>query len=100
QVLAVAAEMHPGEDHLFEALRGEALHLAQHLARREAPALAARHRYDAERTEEVAPFLHLQERARLARERPRAERADGGRAAALADRDPCQVGRGRGDRFD
>jgi hypothetical protein len=48
----------------------------------------ARHRDDAERAEEVAALLHLEERARLARERPRAERRHRALAPAVAD-DHC-----------
>ena len=47
----------------------------------------ARHRHDAEGAEQVAAFLHLQEGARLAVERPRTEGADRRLAATVADDD-------------
>ena len=99
EVVSVATEVHAGEDDLLEALRGERRHFGQHHARRQAPAGPARHRHDAERAEEVAALLHLQERARLPREAARAHGRDRALPPARADDGPRHgcTGHGAGE---
>ena len=98
EIVSPAAEMDAGEDHLAEAARGEGVELGENRARRQAPAAPAGERHDAERAEQVAAFLDLQEGARLAVERAGTEGLDPGLAPAAVHLHPLQARRlgGRG----
>jgi hypothetical protein len=100
EVVPPPPEVHAGEDHLAEAAGRERLELGEDRPRREAATSPPGHRHDAERAEEIAPLLHLEERPRLAIERARPERAHHRLPPAVANldaRDPLRrVRRRRG----
>ncbi len=71
EILAVAAEMHPGENDFLEAARMKIVQRRHHAARIDAARSAARKRDDTESAELIASFLQFQERASMAVERDR-----------------------------
>src|ERR1700689_284230 len=65
EVLAITAEMHPGQNDFLEAARMQIVERRYHAARLDAPRSSARKRHDAEGTELIASFLEFQKRARV-----------------------------------
>src|SRR5215469_1315600 len=71
EVLAVATEMHSGEDDLADAARVKIVQRRHHASRLDAAGTAARERHDTEGAELIASLLQLKERARMTVERHR-----------------------------
>src|ERR1700691_1202285 len=64
EILAVTAQMHPGQNDFLEAARMKIVERRNHAARIDAARTAARKRHDTEGAELIASLLQFQKRAR------------------------------------